>query len=314
MNPLLVVIVTFGLIFVVTASLGQGFSIATESLKEELRAHRQLNVMLLISNFVVMPALLIGLASLIDFNPQVKMAIVVLAITAGSPFIPWLVVRGKGDLGYSVPVSFCLTLVTLVVVPLALPPLLRMLDTGASPPVWLVAWPLLLFVLLPLVVGMICRARYPEVVAEVGPWLGPLSVTFLVVHVCLYIGYSWHDFISVVGAGTLAFALVFPLGGMLVGYLLSPPYVLSPVPVAHPQRASKIVSSVAVAEQNTGALICCLIFPLGDYLVAGDFGLLGAILTIVVVLVAMLEVGVRLAKKVTVPQAVSAPVAPAAAK
>jgi hypothetical protein len=53
---------------------------------------------------------------------------------------------------------------------------------------------------------------------------------------------------------------------------------------------------------------------LGDYLVAGDFGLLGAILTIVVVLVAMLEVGVRLAKKVTVPQAVSAPVAPAAAK
>jgi BASS family bile acid:Na+ symporter len=316
-SPLLVVIVTFGLIFVVTASLGQGFSIATEFVKDELAAHRQLDLMLLISNFILMPALLIGLASLIDFNPQVKMAIVVLAITAGAPFIPWLVAQGKGNVGYSVVVSAGLTLLTVIVTPLALPPLLRALGTGASPSVWLVAWPLLLFMLLPILVGMLCRARYPEIVAEVGPWLGPLSITFLVVHVCLYIGYSWHDFRSVVGYGTLAFALVFPLAGLLIGYLLSPPYVLSPVPAAHPQRGSKIVSSVSVAQQNTGAVICCLIFPLGPYLVAGDYGLLGAILTIVVVLASMLELGARFARKAAVAPshaAVSPPVAPAAAK
>src|SRR5262249_27072459 len=160
MNPLLVVIVTFGLIFVVTASLGQGFGIAPASVKEALGGHGQLNVMLLISNFIVMPALMIGLASLIDFHPEVKMAIVVLAVTAGSPFIRWLVVRGKGALGYSVAVSLGLTVVTIVVTPLVLPPLLRALDTEASPSAWRVAWPLLLFILLPIVVGMICRARY----------------------------------------------------------------------------------------------------------------------------------------------------------
>jgi bile acid:Na+ symporter, BASS family len=317
MSPLLVVIVTFGLIFVVTASLGQGFSIAPESVKEALRGHGQLNVMLLISNFIVMPALLIGLASLIDFNPQVKMAIIVLAITAGSPFIPWLVVRGKGDLGYSVAVSLGLTLVTLVVTPLALPPLLRALHTGASPSVWRVAWPLLLFILMPLVVGMICRARYPELVAEVGPWLGPLSVTFLLVHICLYIGYSWSDFLSLAGYGQLAFACVFPLAGLLIGYLLSPPYVLSPVPAAHPQRGAKIVSSVSVAQQNTGAVICCAIFPLGPFLVAGDYLLLGALLTIVVVLFFMLELGVRFAKRTAVVPSeatVSPAVAPATAR
>jgi BASS family bile acid:Na+ symporter len=264
-----------------------------------------------------MPALLIGLASLIDLNPQVKMAIVVLAITAGSPFIPYLVAKGKGDMGYGVAVSFGLTLVTLVVTPLALPPLLRALDTGASPGVWHVAWPLLLFVLAPLVVGMICRARYPEIVAEVGPWLGPLSVTFLVVHVCLYIGYSWSEFLSLAGYGQIAFALVFPLAGLLVGYLLSPPYVLSPVPAANPQRASKIVSSVSVAEQNTCVVICCAIFPLGPYLVAGDYVLLSAVLTIVIVLAFMLELGVRFAKKTAVVPSRAAgtpPVAPARAK
>lgn len=316
MSPLLVVIVTFGLIFVVTASLGQGFAIAPEAFKGALAQHRQLNVMLLISNFIVLPALMIGLASLIDFNPEVKMAIVVLALTAGAPFIPWLVAKGRGDVGYSVVASFGLTLVTLLVLPLAMPPLLRALNTGASPAVWRVAWPLLLFILLPIAVGSLCRARYPELVAEVAPWLGPLSITFLLVHICLYIGYSWSEFLSLAGYGQMAFVLVFPLAGMLVGYLLSPPYVLSPIPPAHPQRATKIVSCVSVAQQNTGAVICCAIFPLGPYLVAGDYLLLGALLTIVVVLVFMLELGTRFARK-SVPalqaSVAASAVAPAAA-
>jgi BASS family bile acid:Na+ symporter len=307
MTPLLLVIVTFGLTFVVTASLAMGFSTTLSSLRKGLEAHSQLDVMLLISNFVLMPALLIGLASVIHFNAQVKMAIIVLGITAGAPFIPWLVSKGKGDIAYSALACFGLLLVTLVVVPFALPPLLRLLNTGASPPVWTVAWPLLLFILLPLVIGMICRARYPEFVAEAGPWLGPISVTFLVVHVSLYIGYSWSEFLSLAGGGQMAFTLVFPLAGLLIGYLLSPPYVLSPVPAANPQRATRIVSAVAVAQQNTGVVICCAIVPLGKYLVAGDYILLGAIVTIVVVLVAMLEVGnragARVATRATAPAA-----------
>jgi hypothetical protein len=69
--------------------------------------------------------------------------------------------------------------------------------------------------------------------------------------------------------------------------------VLSPIPARHPQRATKIVSAVAVAQQNTGVVICCAIVPLGRYLVAGDYILLGAIVTIVVVLACLLEVGKR---------------------
>ena len=313
MDPLLLVIVTFGLIFVVTASLAQGFAMPMAAIRKELGAHSQLDVMLVISNFVIMPALLIGLGSLIHFNDQVKMAIVVLAITAGAPFIPWLVSMGKGDVAYSATAALGLLIVTVVVVPFALPPLLRLLDTGASPSVWTVAWPLLLFIVLPLVIGIICRARYPEFVAEVGPWLGPISLTFLVVHITLFIGYSWSDFKTLAGDWQLAFALVFPLAGMLIGYLLSPPYVLSPLPAADPQRGTKIVSAVAVAQQNTGVVICCALVPLGKYLVAGDYILLGALVTIVVVLVFMLEVRKRAAAPAAAPVAQPAAQPPAVA-
>jgi predicted Na+-dependent transporter len=159
----------------------------------------------------------------------------------------------------------------------------------ASPSIWLVLWPMLLFILLPLVAGVLIRARYPELAMQIMPWLGPVSATFLLVHVTLFIGYSWSSFLSIAGAGQMVFTLAFPIAGMLIGYVLSPPYILSPMRPADSHRGTKIVSAVSVAQQNTGAVICCVVFALGKYLVAGDYMLLGAIVTIIVVAAAMAE-------------------------
>ena len=229
-TPLVIVIVAFGLLFVVTAALAQGLSSTGQSLGQPLRAHQQLNVMLLISNFIMLPVILIGLAAVIPFDKQVKMAIIALALSAGAPFIPWLVSLAKGNIAYSAAVTILLTLATLIVMPLAMPGLLSALHTGATPSIWLVAYPMLLFILIPLVVGFLIRMRYPDLAMKLCSWLGPVSATFLLVHVTLFIAYSWQDFLSLRGNGVIAFALAFPVIGLLVGYLLSPPYVLSPLP------------------------------------------------------------------------------------
>ena len=221
-------------------------------------------------------------------------------------FIPWLVSLGKGDLPYSASTVIFLTVGTFIVLPLALPPLLNLLGTGATPSYWDVLWPLLLFMALPLAVGMFIRSRYAQLTMTIGQYLGPLSITFLVVHIALFIAYTWTDVVSLIGGGVIAFAFVFPFAGMLVGYLLSPPYALSPVRPADPQRGTKMVSIVAVAQQNTGAVICCAIFPLGAYTVAGDFLLVGAIITIVVVMFVMAELGKRLER----PEALQAAATP----
>ena len=311
-NSLLVVIVTFGLIFVVTASLAQGLSLALPSAKTPppLQGRTQLTVMILISSFILVPALMIGLGALIPFDKQVKMAIVVLALTAGAPFVPWLVSLAKGNVVYSGAIALVLMVLTIVILPFLMPPLVRALHTGASPSIWVVFWPLLIFMLLPLVVGVVIRNRYPQLAMQIMPWLGPISLTFLVVHISLFIGYSWSEFLSIAGYGQMVFTLAFPLAGLLIGYLMSPPYVLSPLPPADPHRATKIVSMVAVAQQNTGAVICCAIFAFGKYVVAGDYLLLGAIVTIVVVMGFMLELGKRVEDKLP---AAAAPTLPGAA-
>ena len=297
MSPLLVVIVSFGLIFVVTATLGQGLGVTRQSMSAPLRAHSQLNVMLFLSTFILVPAVMIGLAALLPFDNQVKMAIIVLGICGGAPFVPWLVSLGKGNIPYSAAATNMLLVATLIILPLVIPPLQHLLKTGAKVSVWHIAWPLLLFMLLPFVVGIIIRARSLSLTMALGTWLGPVSITFLLAHIVLFIGYSWHDFVSIAGYGQMAFALAFPLVGMLIGFLLSPPYILSPVPAADPHRGSKIASVVVVAQQNTGAVICCAIFAFGKYVVAGDYLLLGAIVTIVVVTLVMAELGARFEKK-----------------
>ncbi len=262
-----------------------------------LRAHSQLNVMLFLSTFILVPALMIGLAALLPFDNQVKMAIIVLGICGGAPFVPWLVSLAKGNIPYSAAATNMLLVATLIILPLVMPPLQHLLKTGANVSVWHVAWPLLLFMLLPFVVGIIIRARSLSLTMALGAWLGPVSITFLLAHIVLFIGYSWHEFVSIAGYGQMVFALAFPLVGMLVGFLLSPPYILSPVPAADPRRGSKIVSAVVVAQQNTGAVICCAIFAFGKYVVAGDYLLLGAIVTIIVVTLFMAELGARFEKK-----------------
>ena len=314
MDPLLVVIISFGLIFVVTASLGNGLAITVDTIRASLAGHSQLNVMLILSNFIVIPALVIGLVAVMPFDSQIKMAFAALALSAGAPFIPWLVSLAKGNLPYSGGVVIVLTIGTFIVLPLVLPFALTALGTGATPSIWLLLWPMLLFMLVPLLVGMVIRSRYPELAAQIGPYIGPISITALVVHVTLFLGYTWDDFLSLGGTGAFAFSFALPVIGMLVGFLLSPPYVLSPVKPADPHRGSKIVSMVAVAQQNTGAVICTAIFGLGAFTVAGVTMLVGAIVTIVVVMLTMAELGHRYAKAHPVTEAASGPVVAGAAR
>ena len=52
--------------------------------------------------------------------PMTVPAIAALAMNAGAPFIPWLVSLAKGNLGFSVAIVPVLTVLTMIVMPLAL--------------------------------------------------------------------------------------------------------------------------------------------------------------------------------------------------
>lgn len=97
---------------------------------------------------------------------------------------------------------------------------------------------MLLFMLLPLVVGMFIRACYVNLAMQIGAYLGPISITFLFVHICLFLGYTWKDVVSLAGGGVLAFALVFPLAGH-ADWLPAQPSIC-PQPCSRRQSTSRL--------------------------------------------------------------------------
>jgi predicted Na+-dependent transporter len=292
-------IVVFGLLFVAAAALANGFSVTPASVWAPIKKNLQLSVFALIGNFVILPALVIGFLLAINLGSQMKIAFGLLALVAGAPFVAWMVSLGKGNVMYGASMSFMLMIFTVAFMPLLLPIELRMMDTGISVSTWTLYKPMLLFLLLPLVLGMLYRWRHPDLAMKGATWLGPLSVMFLVVHIALMFATYWGYFIHEFGSGDIAFTVGFGLAGLLIGWVLSPPYIMSPMKAMLPQHyGTKLASEIGTAQKGSQMLICSLIFAFGRFPVAGVMALASSVVTILLILWFSPAMGKREAKLV----------------
>ena len=114
---------------------------------------------------------------------------------------------GQGEHHVRASLGLMLMLVTVIVMPLALPSVLSLLDTGASAHTWTLLWPLLLFILIPLAVGLFIRWRWPTLAMHGASWLGPISVACLFVHITLMFVAYWSYFTAEFGTGEIAYSI-----------------------------------------------------------------------------------------------------------
>ena len=132
---------------------------------------------------------------------------------------------------------------------------------------------------------------------KVATWLGPLSVMFLVIHIALMFATYWDYFIHEFGTGDIAFTIGFGLVGLLIGWILSPPYILSPMrALLSPALRTKLAAEIGTAQKGSQMLICSLIFAFGRYPVAGVMALASSVVTILIILWFSPAMGNRQAK------------------
>jgi hypothetical protein len=105
-DGIFIVIATFGVVFVITAAMLQGLIITVDLLRAGFKGRRQSQVMVLLARFIVVPLVLVGLAAIVQLGPsgygsQVDMAMCVIVLTAGPPFIPAIAKLAHGDIPYA---------------------------------------------------------------------------------------------------------------------------------------------------------------------------------------------------------------------
>ena len=199
----------------------------------------------LVWSFVLVPALAYGITRVIPLQAPFAIGFVLLGMAPCAPFVPGLVDKAKGDLGFTAAFMLLASVGTVVCMPFTVP----LLTKGLSASAWAIAKPLLLVVLLPMAVGVIIRRQADGFASKLLPLAKKLAGIFGLLWAVLCLIIYGKGLLGLAGEFALASELLFFgvifLGTYWLGFGL--PY------------EQKIVLSVGVTTRNLGACLAPLL-------------------------------------------------------
>jgi BASS family bile acid:Na+ symporter len=233
------------LVFVVTCMVAAGLGLAVRDIVAPLRRTR-LVLLALALNFIVAPALALGLSELFALDRPYTIALILRGAAAGAPFLPKLADLAKGDIAFSVGLMLLLTVGTVAFLPITLPILLP----GQSVNTWPILRPLLLTMLVPLGIGVGIRGRSEFWASRLRPAFAVASNVSMIVAVVLLIGLNFSAMIGTFGSGAAAVAVLFVLALIVGGYSFAGPSPTTRSVLGLGTGQRNIAAALIVATQN----------------------------------------------------------------
>jgi predicted Na+-dependent transporter len=217
LNEILTTIASLSLnLFVITSMLAMGMSLTVKQIMDPLRNGRLVGLVL-VGNFVLVPALAWLLTVILPMGQAQATALILLGACAGAPFLPKLAQMSKGNLALSVGLMVLLMVVTIFYAPLVLPLLLP----GAQVDVAAIAQSLILLMLLPLAIGLLVKWRYADTAAGWQPYLSQASTYSLLLLIAAGLLLQWRNIIGAIGSWLILATLLLTVGALVIGYFLS---------------------------------------------------------------------------------------------
>ena len=149
--------------------------------------------------YIVCPALGYWLAVALPLSPAYAMALILVSMVPGNPFLTTAVSKARADLNYAGTFMLLSSLVTVVYMPFMVPVLVK----GLSATPWMIAKPMLVLILLPMVVGVIFRLWRESIAAKVQPFVKKATGLDTLVMLLLLLGVYGKGLISSVGTFAL---------------------------------------------------------------------------------------------------------------
>jgi BASS family bile acid:Na+ symporter len=204
--------------FVASSMLSTGAGLTVAEILGPLR-DRRLLVRALLANFVLVPltALLLGWG--LRLEQGFALGLLLVGCAAGDPVLLKLAQIARGNFAFAVGLMALQLIVTIGYLPLVLPALIP----GVTVDPWKIAKPLLVLMLLPLVLGLILKARYGLVAKRVKPLLEGVSNISLVLFVVLFMVLNFDKLRTVFGTHGILAALVFTPLSFGIGWVLGRP-------------------------------------------------------------------------------------------
>lgn len=203
------------LVFVLGTMASMGLSLTMAQITGPLRNTRFVAVALA-ANFVIPPILAVIFIQLFSLDEPLAVGLLLVSLAAGAPALPKTAVFAKMDPAAATGLMVLLVVVTIIVLPIALPLLL----TGISVTFWDIASGLIVLILVPLAISLFVRARYPETAASVQPMFAQASNLSLLFLLVLMVVLNFSDVVGLLGSRGLLASLILVVLTTAGGYLL----------------------------------------------------------------------------------------------
>ena len=196
------------LIFVLSTLFSVGLLVSARQVLATLQQRRSLTAALF-ANFVVLPAAALALCWGLQLPPTMQAALLLVTTAPSSPAMLRLNEFAGGDQAKAVGLLVLLMSLTMVYQPLILPMLLPGLSVSPMP----IARTLALTVLLPLVLGLLIKARWPALAARLRPALARLGNISAVVSCFIFLPLVYLDALKdvLLNGGLLVLLLYLPV-------------------------------------------------------------------------------------------------------
>ena len=196
-------------------------------------------------SFVFCPALAYAITLVIPLQPPYAVGMLLLGMAPCAPFVPMLVEKAKGDLGYTAAFMLLASVGTVICMPVTVP----LLTKGLSASPWAIAKPLLMLVLIPMAIGVIIRGKSDPLATKIQPYAKKLAgLAGLIWCLSCLIIYG-KALLGVVGELAVLSEVVF------FGIICLATYYLG-FGLRHEQ---KVVLSIGVTTRNLGACLAPLL-------------------------------------------------------
>lgn len=203
------------LVFAVTSMLSVGLAHSPQQVLGPLRDLRAL-VWALLANFVLVPLLALGLVWLWPLDRPLEAGLILVAMSAGAPFLIKLAEVARSDVALSATLLVVLLPATVVYAPLAVPLALPEAKITAGG----LVTPLLLTMLLPLAAGLLVNSRRPLPARRWAPITRRISTAALVLIVLAATLADIPAIVSLFAEGAIVPAVVVVAGAFGIGWML----------------------------------------------------------------------------------------------
>jgi BASS family bile acid:Na+ symporter len=203
------------LVFMIASLLGVGLAVTPRAVLGPLRNERFV-LLTLVLGWLVCPIVARLLVQVAPLDRPYAVGLLMLSLAPGAPFAPAMMQIARADAAYTAAYMVLASAATVMLMPATVP----LLIVGVSADPLLIARPLVIFVLLPLLIGLATRHYHHAFADSVRPRAGAIANVAGVVVLLLVTFQHGRDVMGTIGSFAIATQVVFVSAITLLAHLV----------------------------------------------------------------------------------------------